>query len=218
MGSKKLRNRNKPKRPSPAPKSVTLLNYDITFEVLEEDNFNHLPEAVKEQTRELRGLISTNPGDAIPELVELIRQYPNVPLLSNYLHAAYAKNGDPDAAHAVMLESCHKFPDYLFAKLSYGEFLLDADKPEEFAQLFDHKFDLKLLFPERTVFHISEYAAFSALVGWYYCLTGKAKLAHLVLESLQQLAPDHAGTQMLKNQIVMAAFKALTTLMSNPEG
>lgn len=213
MGSKKLRNRDKPKRSASRSGAVRFLDYEITFDRLDNDNFQSLPNAVRERTAVLHGLIHEEPALAIPELLDLIRQYPDVPVFSNYLHAAYVNTDQQEAAHAVMLDSYHKFPDYLFAKLAYGEFLLSGNNPEEFATLLDHKFDLKLLYPDRTVFHVSEYTIFSALVGQYFCLTGKLETAQILLKGMRQVAPDHPATDMLARQIAHSALQGLIKAM-----
>ena len=209
MGSKKLRNRDKPKRSASRAEAVRLLNYEITFDPIPDEKFQRLPESVRVRTEVLHSLIGENSAPAIPELLDLIRQYPDIPVFSNFLQAAYMNQGEREAAHAVMLDSYHKFPDYLFAKLTYGEFLLHAGKTAEFADMLNHKFDLKLLLPERTVFHVSEYTAFVALVGWYFCQTGKIESASLLLNSLRQIAPDHPATGTLEHEIAMATLEAM---------
>jgi hypothetical protein len=39
--------------------------------------------------------------------------------------------------------------------------------------IFDNKFDLKLLYPHRTTFHVSEYLAFASIMVEYYMRIGE---------------------------------------------
>ena len=210
MGSKKLRNKHKPKRALPHRDSITYLNYTITHEAMPGEAFELLPEAVKERNTVLHGLAQKQPDLAIPELEKLIEQYPDVPQFSNYLYTGYRQKGDQEKSHTILLESLEKFPDYLFAKLAYGEYLLTNEDTEGFAKLFDNKFDLKLLYPHRDVFHITEFVLFTALAGWYFCLTDKLEAARLLLQGLSSVESDHPATRLLEHQILMAAFRKMT--------
>ena len=90
-------------------------------------------------------------------------------------------------------------PDYLFARIQYAQLCLLAGKPEAVPGIFDHHFDLKLLYPHRTQYHVSEFAAYAAVVGEYYLLAGDRSAAANMLNTLIHVAPEHELTSRLQS-------------------
>ncbi|MBN1935009.1 MAG: hypothetical protein JW934_10110 [Anaerolineae bacterium] len=66
------------------------------------------------------------------------------------------------------MENYRRNPDYLFARLNYAELFLRRGDYERVAEILEHKFDLKLLYPRRNRFHVSEVSNFIGLVGLYW--------------------------------------------------
>jgi tetratricopeptide (TPR) repeat protein len=201
-------------RKSELPKVVRLIEYEITYEPIEEDYIKRLPDDVKERIEALHGLAQEQPKQAIPELLALIEKYPDVPTFFNYLYVAYMLLGQETKAKAVLAECCEKHPDYLFAKLSLAGICLQEGKAEKIPEIFDNKFDLSFLYPDRKVFHISEYVGFASTMGLYYCETGKPDTAKILLKTLEDLAPEHPLTERLRDrllpEIMMRNFERLT--------
>ena len=65
-------------------------------------------------------------------------------------------------------------------------------------EIFDNKFDLKLMYPRRDVFHISEFVAFAAVVIEYFARAGEWEPANSLYDALKQVAPDHPATKHAK--------------------
>ena len=93
-------------------------------------------------------------------LKPLIEQYPNAPQLYNYLHTAYQKLGDRSNAQRVLQETLERFPDYLFGRIAYATDCLQRGEAEKVPEIFEGKYELKLLYPGRERFHISEALVF----------------------------------------------------------
>ena len=117
-----------------------------------------------------------NPKKYTPRLESLIENYPNDPVLYNWLSVAYRLMGEQEKAKDLIQETYRKFPDYLFAKLAYVELCLDEDNLAAIPRILDNKYELKFHYPERTKFHISEFTAFAGTVGFYFCRIGKLEL------------------------------------------
>ena len=90
---------------------------------------------------------------------------------------------------SYIMENYRRNPDYLFARLNYAELCLARGDYETVAEIFEHKFDLKLLYPKRRRFHISEVANLMGLMGVYLLETGECEAAEKYYEILSQIAP-----------------------------
>jgi tetratricopeptide (TPR) repeat protein len=173
---------------------VYQFSYGITDKPLEDANFEKLPQSVRDTSERLYTLLGTRPNEAITELLKLIEKYPNIPMWYNYLCGAYSAVGDAKKSKEMALLNYQRNPDYLFARINYAEICLAEADYDKVAEIFDHKFDLGLLYPERKYFHVTEFAGFMGVLGVYYFLTGRRQIAKIVYESLNEVAPDHQMT------------------------
>jgi hypothetical protein len=96
------------------------------------------------------------------------------------------------------------FPSYLFgfcitALLARG----DIDEARNLVETgpAGPRFMLTAFDPSRTVFHISEATAYSAMVGHYFLSTDRPQLAEVQLQMLEDTAPDSPQTQILAQRI-----------------
>ncbi len=64
--------------------------------------------------------------------------------------------------------------------------------------IFNNKFDLKLLYPKRKRFHISELVGFAGIMGCYFAKTNEMQTARVYYKMLRKLAPKHTMTRRLK--------------------
>jgi tetratricopeptide (TPR) repeat protein len=119
------------------------------------------------------------------------------------------KAGQREQAEAVIRENYQRNPDYLFARLNYAELFLEKGDYEQVAEILEHKFDLKLLYPQRNRFHISEVANFMGLVGIYWVKIGKREAAQKYYELLEQVAPDYPMTKQLRSTLFPGLLQRL---------
>ena len=168
---------------------ILVLSYEISYDPLPKIN-EQLPKPVKRQVDSLFHLLESDPGQAIEKLIKLKQAYPKTPILYNYLSSAYSRINDRQAAQALTLENYQENPDYLFAKINYAQLCLYEGDPSKIPEIFDNKFDLKLLYPHRNRFHVSEFAGFTGVMCAYYCLTDNRKTAELLYKSLVEVVPD----------------------------
>lgn len=138
---------------------------------------------------------------AIPELERLVATYPDIPVFYNYLSVAYFNTGDLERAEALVLETYRRHPTYLFAKTNYAQFCLRRGEIEKIPVLFNHQFDLKMLYPQRKRFHITEFVNFAGVMCRYFNAIGEREIAILFYQSLKRVAPRNRVTALAKRTL-----------------
>jgi tetratricopeptide (TPR) repeat protein len=212
---KKTKKRRQPGPRSAAPDKhvgLRIVEYEITSDAIRDKRYEELPRHVRDAFEKLHGLLETDPGKAIDELLPWIEQYPDIPMLYNYLSVAYSCTGERGKARQTILENFQKNPDYLFARLNYAELLLMSGDYAKVAELLEHKFDLKLFYPERNRFHITEFVAFTSVVGRYFAGIGDRDTAKVAYDSLRKIAPDNAATRQLHDELHPGSLQNLMRL------
>jgi tetratricopeptide (TPR) repeat protein len=194
------------------PEGYQSLEYEIVDEPLE-DAYSRVPEALGDEAAELHQKLYGDPRSIVARLEELNRIYPDSAVLANWLTVAYQLNDRDDEANALIVAQFQKWPDYLFARINYARMLLLHGDLDRVLDLFQGIFSLKLLYPHRSRFHLSEFVAFSTIAGEYFHARGDHEQALTYLELLLEIAPDHTCTQHLENLLMPAAFAHAMSLM-----
>ena len=91
-----------------------------------------------------------------------------------------------------------RFPDYLFGRIAYARNCLERGDLDKVSEIFEGKFDLKLLYPDRERFHTSEVLNFGYIMAWYFHAKGDRDRAEMYYNILQQIDPKHETTQAAK--------------------
>ena len=138
-------------------------------------------------------------------------------MLYNYLSVAYSHAGQREKAEEVIQENYQRNPDYLFARLNYAELCRAQGNYQQIAEIFEHKFDLKLLYPKRKRFHISEVANFMGLIGIYFLETGQREAAERYYEILKEIAPGYPMTKMLRRKLHPSFLRRLLSRMAGQD-
>ena len=189
------------KHVSKASTPVYVTQYEITYEPMQEQPFSRLPNSVQEQLGRLYDEAQEKPQEVIPELLELQKKYPRVPQIFNYLAVAYLGAGENEKAEAIIQENIRKNPNYLFAKLNLAQLYLKKKEYEKIPVIFEHKYDLQMLYPKRTKFHISEVANFMGIMGMYFARTNQRDVAEKYNEIVQEIASDFQIAEMLNREL-----------------
>ena len=184
-----------------AERAVQIVEYKITSEPIQNGRYKRLPRKVKNAIDQLHYEAQKRPHHAIPELLDLIEKYPNIPLLYNYLSIAYSYAGQREKSEEVIRENYQRNPDYLFARLNYAELYRTRGDYDKIAEIFEHKFDLKLLYPKRKQFHLSEVANFMGLIGIYFFEMGERDAAEKYYDILKQIVPGYPMTKLLNRKL-----------------
>ena len=187
-----------------------ILSYEISDEPLPELAYERLPAQVKDELKTLyEELLLQKPKEALGVLKPLIEQYPDVPQLYNYLHTAYRELGDQTQAQRVLQETLERFPDYLFGRIAYATDCLQRGETEKVPEIFDNKYDLKLLYPERKRFHISEVLGFCAAMAWYFHSRAESDRAEMYYKLMRQLDPEHRNTRLIEGLLYPSRLDTL---------
>lgn len=163
--------------------------YEISFDPVD-TKAEKVPIQVKNQIQGIYDLITSDPKLAIEKLLVLKEQYPQVPMLYNHLSAAYMQLGNRKVSQEIINENYRTNPNYLFAKLGYAQLCLGSGEYEKIPVIFDNKFDLKMLYPDRNKFHVTEFTGFTAVMCAYYSCMGKKETAELLYKTLIEVDPE----------------------------
>jgi len=185
------------------------LDYQITYDALPHKSFKKLPSAIKNRIEELHDLTQVHPQRVIASLLDFIQKYPEVPIFYNYLTAAYEATGQRKKAETLIKEAYQKHPDYLFAKTNYALYCLRTRTADKIPEIFEHQFDLKLLYPRRNTFHITEFISFNTVMALYHHAMAHRKSAVKYYEIVQKLEPNHYLTAIIKRQLYPTFFQKL---------
>jgi len=185
-------------------KHFKLLSYTISYDPMADTSRMRNPDlesALEGVRRQLFEEAQDNPESAIPKLEELLVRFPDEPMLLNWLATAMQSAGGIENAEAIALRNFQANPDYLFAKLNYAHIQLAKGNLEAVESILNKKFDLKLLYPERNVFHATEFIALNHLMVSYWVKKGEFKAARRLFETMEEILPEHPSTVRLRGMI-----------------
>lgn len=184
---------------------VVYNEYNITYEPI--NSHIKIPEEIAEEVEELFYKSQERPEEAIERLETLIKEFPFIPLFYNYLSVAYSRIGNHEKAAKVSEINYKKNPTYLFAKLNYAEICIQKGELEKIPVIFNNKFEIKALYPERNEFHITEVVGFWGVIGIYFACLGYTDQAWVYHKNLKELAPEHPYTKKLGAQLLFSSLK-----------
>jgi hypothetical protein len=154
---------------------------------------------------------------AVPYLLAMVRKYPDFPPLYTYLRGAYANQGMEKKTMAIAEEMRRRFPDYLFARMAMAEDALFKGEHETALAELGGTFELRGLYPDRDVFHLSEIRHFYHLAAIIDCELGNTDLATGVLHAFEKTgAPAHLS-KAVDRALMLVAFAKLKMKMKEED-
>jgi len=154
----------------------------------------------------LYALAQTHPKKAKKEGESFFRKYPTHPKVLNLLTFILLSLKKIRQAQDLIEKNYEYNPDYLFAKINYADQCIQAKKTEKVPEIFDGKFSLKELYPEKKVFHISEFRGFMMMMGFYHLAIGEREKAIFYHEIIYRIDPHHPSTKTLQKKIYFRPF------------
>ncbi len=185
------------------------LEYDIVYDALQHKSLKKLPKNVRNRIGDIYYKTVHQPKSILPELEQLATRYPNVPVILNYLSAAYSRIGQSEKAEKVSLKNYKMHPNYLFSRINYAQICFNKKEYDKLPKIFNNKFELKLLHPERNKFHYSEFVSFNAIICRYFIATDQIVKAKATFNLLQTVAPKDAATKELKKILYPSGLRNL---------
>lgn len=194
---------------------IKIKDYDITFDPLENEDRPHY--SLEKQMIELYDEISQPSNATIKKLLGLIDQYPSNLQLRNYLVAAYQSSNKIGKAIDVNNEILKIQPNYLFGLVFKANYILSKKKklinfPEI---LINYDFDLKRMYPNRNVFHVSEFMAIQQVAVKYFAFVERYEDALERLDWLIELNPD--DEDLIEQKVAIEMTFALKNAMTRLE-
>ncbi len=186
------------------PTPITLTNAPM-----EEENLAKMPRRDKERLWRIYDRVREVPEEVLPKLLKLQRRYPDVPVIYNYIGLAYVYSHQEGKYFEVLFETVERFPEYLFGKTSLVEYHLNNDEHQKVPKVLDGKFELWQHYPTVDMFHISEVRSFFSVVGTYFARVNNLARALYHYHILTEIAPDHAATKKVGDEIILKEISNL---------
>lgn len=188
----------------PQSKFLDSSGYTLTWEPGNDAGFPPLEPELREEAEELYWAAHQGKSSTIKRLKQLIKQYPHHPSLKNHLTSAYLASRKYKKAFAVNDQCLAAHPNYLFAQLTkanefylYGEF-------DRMPEILGEAMDLGKRFPDRKIFHISEFLTFYKVTCLYFIETGQLDAALDRLELMESMEPKSRDVLEIKNILFRA--------------
>lgn len=193
---------------SPAGKMMknTILSVAWTDEPFSDD----LPQGLNlEDINFLHTLATQGDKRAVPEIKKFLARFPQYPLLLNYLRVAYKAGKQQRQADEVLKQLASKHPDYLFTRVGLAMQALESKQTEKAAAVLGPELDIRRLYPERSLFHVSEMRNYYTLAGIIHARRGDPDLAQGVQAAVQEIDPHPEVLAVLTHEIMLANLDSI---------
>lgn len=141
------------------------------------------------------------PKATLPSIQAFREKHPTLPEIENLLAVVYLYLRDIRQVETLIQESYQKFPDYLFARINYADQCLRKKKVEEVAKIFNHTLELSSLYPEKTLFHVSEFRGFNVLMSLYHIALKDTEKATSYYLLAKEADPEHPSVTSLEKKL-----------------
>ena len=149
----------------------------------------------------LYALATKNPKKAKRD-VEIFRsKHPDHPEVLNLLTYIYLSCGKMRQGNGLIEKNYAKNSNYLFAKINFADLCLRRKNPQCIPHIFNKKFSLPELYPNKQLFHVSEFRGLMSLMGFYQIAIGNDQAAKQYHYLVAHIAPNHPATKILEKKI-----------------
>ncbi len=179
----------------------TFPSYQITWQQMNSKLEDELNKQDASEFNELHEKVQTSAKKSLKQVEEFLRKHPKSPEVYNLLTFNYIKLKKLKKAEELIEKNYKNNPSSLFAKINYADQCLRKGSVEKIPFIFNHKFDLQELYPQRAVFHYSELVSFSTLMGFYYLKKEKKILAHDYYLFAKKIDPDDIAIKLLERKL-----------------
>jgi hypothetical protein len=170
----------------------------ITYDPIETKWTKMTPKSLRKKITQIQEYTKTDPKKAIQEISKIYLRHRELPVLNNYLSLSYEALGDAENVDKITIKTYKSFPRYLFAKTNYAHICLRKGEMDKFEEIFEYKSDLQSLYPERNVFHYTEFLSFMSAWAFYYYKIGEEKAATACYKSMKIVDAEHHITRSTK--------------------
>lgn len=197
---------------------LRLISYEITAEPLTEGNPPETPELVASYEDLHPNQFDPEQWPELLSKIEVLHnKFPDDAKIGNYLAALYSRLGREDDTHRTVQDLYRRHPDYLFAITAMIRIHLNRNELEKAQEILKNRFELSLMYPNRKVFHISEFVAFYEMIVRYHIARGALDAAQSTLNVFKKVAPDHPDLGVLQQVLMTGNLKEYLARMSAPK-
>ncbi len=189
-------------------KGLLLSGYEITSDEDFSKKLYPIPYDLDIQIDELYDLALKGKKSAIKKFIRLIGKYPRVPMLKNYLSVLYSNMGKIEKSQEVNHWIVAEHPDYLYGKLNMAAEYFMKEEYNKIPEVLGEFMELKKLFPDRDIFHISEVSGFFKIAILYFSAIGNLEQAEIRLDILREIVPDSYDLEMAEKYFHMGQMDA----------
>lgn len=148
----------------------------------------------------------------IKRLQKYISKYPKDAVLKNYLFIAYKMKGMDVEAQRILQKTIDQHPDYLFGKTNLaGEYVMNEEF-EKVPEILGKAMEIKMLYPDREVFHISEVMSFNRIAFMYFIKINEFDQAEERLDLMKKIEPDESYEQFDKTLSVGRLVESMRSM------
>lgn len=128
-------------------------------------------------------------------------------------HSALQADRQHDESYRVAEVMYTMFPDYLPAKVSYANMLIDTEEPEGVLAVFNGQPDLGYIYRDRKVFNLTEAANYYACMCRYFIAVDNIDSADMYMEAIiKNNMTDQFGIQVAIRELCKAKMEKLGIL------
>lgn len=166
------------------------LGYYLTDQVEEADHDQHYSPEI--EAKKLEALVECQKAKPryLSKLLELVKKYPQVPAFRNYLSVYYQLRKKWDKAFKVNQRLVKDFPDYIHGRINLAVAYIAEEQYEKVPELLGETLKLQDLYPNRAVFHTSEFGGYMSVTCQYLLATEQLEAAEQRLDLLEEILPD----------------------------
>lgn len=150
--------------------------------------------------------IQEDPLKHISALEAFMKKHPKFSQGANLLAFAYLRLKRKKEAEDLIEKTYRDHPDYLIARINYGDQLLRMGRKERIPEIFGGCFDLNRLYPKRNEFHFAEFRGFMVLMGFYHLAIKKREKAEEYYLLAFQVDPLHPSVAALEKNLSKKTF------------
>ncbi|HSX04593.1 MAG TPA: hypothetical protein VLG76_07690 [Rhabdochlamydiaceae bacterium] len=192
-------------------KKICISDTQVSLEPMPSDLSKKLSNAELKHYIALLEKAQFYPHRAFEEVKEFQSKHPDLPEAMNLLTFVTIQKKEIAKAEKMIQESYEKFPHYLFARINYADQCLRKKQLQKIPEIFS-SFNLKDLYPEKRVFHYSEFRGFMVTLGFYHLTLKNRKEAKECLDHAKKADPDHSSVKLLEKKLRPNLFKRLLRL------
>ena len=139
-----------------------------------------------------------------------IQKYPDYPQFKNYLSVYYSLTNRKEKAFTYNQEMEAMHPAYIYSRINRAEECLAKGEMANVPDILGSTFDLAALYPDRKIFHVTEFASYyKVVIRYWFTLNevNKARPVVLMLEELEKIFGRSFGVKDFSQLLMLAGLK-----------